>query len=256
MSWLVTAAFLGPVGELYRDQIIEEGREAEFLLLVGFLLSFLAIRASTRLMRSPKVPWWPGSITPGGLHIHHLVFGIVMMMVAGFLSFTGPGSPWIELLALTFGIGAGLTIDEFALWLYLEDVYWAEEGRSSIDAFIVAFVLAGLALLGLSPLEGDIDSGDIAATIVALTISALLFLITLSKGKPLTAVIGLFIPIVQTWGAIRLARPGSWWAKRRYPEGSKKLAKAEARNARWTARRLRGRDAIGGAPHLERPPKP
>ena len=68
---------------------------------------------------------------PGGLHIHHLVFGIVLMMVAGFLGFAiQPDSPWLEILAGLFGIGVGLTLDEFALWLYLEDVYWSEEGAA------------------------------------------------------------------------------------------------------------------------------
>ena len=86
-------------------------------------------------MRSPKVPWWPGSVKTGGVHIHHLVFGIVLLMLAGFLDFAfQPDSPWLEILAVAFGIGAGLTLDEFALWLHLEDVYWAEEGRRSVDA--------------------------------------------------------------------------------------------------------------------------
>ena len=69
----------------------------------------------------------------GGLHIHHLVFGIVLMMLAGFLGFAlQPGSPWIEIFAGLFGIGMGLTLDEFALWLYLDDVYWSDEGRSRL----------------------------------------------------------------------------------------------------------------------------
>ena len=81
-------------------------------------------------MRSPKVPWWPGSIKTGGIHVHHLVFGIVLLMLAGFLGFAlQPESPWLEILAAAFGVGMGLTLDEFALWLHLEDVYWAEQGR-------------------------------------------------------------------------------------------------------------------------------
>ena len=91
-------------------------------------------------MRSPRVPWWPGSVvSESGVHLHHLVFGIVTMMIAGAVGFTVLGdSPWTEICAFAFGVGAGLTIDEFALWVYLEDVYWSEEGRSSIDATVIA----------------------------------------------------------------------------------------------------------------------
>ena len=64
------------------------GQRAGFVLLGAFLLSFLFIRTSARLMRSPKVPWWPGSVTTeGGLHLHHLVWGIVLMLLSGFLEF-------------------------------------------------------------------------------------------------------------------------------------------------------------------------
>jgi len=121
----------------------EEGERAGLIVLATTLLSFLLIRVSTRLMRSPKVTWWPGSIkTEGGLHVHHLVFGIVLMLIAGFLLALQLGSPGTELAAATFGIGAGLTLDEYALWLHLEDVYWAEEGRRSVDAVIVAALVA------------------------------------------------------------------------------------------------------------------
>jgi hypothetical protein len=105
-------------------------QRAGLVLLGAMLLSFGFIRFSTRMIRA-EVSWWPGNVTPGGLHIHHLVFGIVGMIVAGFLEFVlQPASPWLEILAGLFGVGVGLTLDEFALWLHLEDVYWAEEGRS------------------------------------------------------------------------------------------------------------------------------
>ena len=86
---------------------------------------------STRMIRA-EVSWWPGNIeSESGLHVHHLVFGIITMMVAGTLGFAALGhSPYTEICAFFFGVGAGLTIDEFALWVYLEDVYWAEEGAA------------------------------------------------------------------------------------------------------------------------------
>ena len=122
-----------------------------FVLLAAFLLSFLFIRTSARLMRSPKVPWWPGSVTTGGgLHIHHLVWGIVLVLLSGFLRFSlDPKSPWGEILAAAFGIGMGFTLDEFALWVRLEDVYWSSEGRSSLDAVVVATVIGALVLTAL-----------------------------------------------------------------------------------------------------------
>src|SRR3954449_12466246 len=94
-------------------------QRAGLILLVSMLLSFGFIRFSTRMIRA-EVSWWPGNVSPGGLHIHHLVFGIVGMMVAGFLSFAlQPGEPWVEILAALFGIWMCLALDEFALWLYL-----------------------------------------------------------------------------------------------------------------------------------------
>ena len=144
-------------------------QRAGFVLLASFLLSFLFIRTSARLMRSPKVPWWPGSVTTeGGLHLHHLVWGIVLMLLSGFLEFaTSPVSPWNEILAAMFGVGAGFTLDEFALWVYLRDVYWAEEGRSSFDAVVVAALIGGLVVLGLSPFDLPDNGSSISAVALA-----------------------------------------------------------------------------------------
>src|SRR5947208_11334281 len=98
------------------------GQRAGFVLLAAFLGSFLFIRTSARLMRSPRVTWWPGSVTTeSGLHLHHLVWGIILLLLSGSLGFAlNPASPWNEILAALFGVGAGLTLDEFALWIHLE----------------------------------------------------------------------------------------------------------------------------------------
>jgi hypothetical protein len=227
----------------------DAGRRAGLVLLLGFLLSFAFIRMSTRLMRSPKVPWWPGSIeTEGGLHVHHLVFGVVLMMLAGFIAFAiQPYSPWFEITAGLFGIGMGLTLDEFALWLHLEDVYWAEEGRSSIDAVIMATLIGAAVVVGLLPWQTDSEE-SVAGFIVAEVVHLGLCLIAVFKGKPWTGVIGMFLPPVGWIGAIRLAKPGSPWAKRRYPAGSRKLERALARDAKRGDRYQRWQDLIGGAP--------
>jgi hypothetical protein len=176
-------------------------------------------------MRSPTVPWWPGSVkTEGGLHVHHLVFGIVLLLAAGFALALQPSSPWLEILAAAFGIGAGLTLDEYALWLHLEDVYWAEEGRRSVDAVVIAALLGGLLLMGFLPFSTDDGAGPIILTmLIVLLIAAVAIL----KGKIVMGVAGVLFPIVGLIGAIRIAKPGSFWAKRRYEPGSRKLARAE-----------------------------
>ena len=151
------------------------------------LLSFVLIRTSARLMRSPKVPWWPGSITPGGLHIHHLVFGIVLMMLLAFVMALQPGEPWFEITAGAFGVGAGLTLDEFALWLHLEDVYWSEAGRRSVDAIVVASLVAGLVLLGFLPFSTE-DSGP--AIVFGVLLNLGLAGIAVFKGKVFMGIAG------------------------------------------------------------------
>ncbi|MGH2966152.1 MAG: hypothetical protein ACRDMH_12360 [Solirubrobacterales bacterium] len=224
------------------------GSRAGFLLLAGMLLSFGFIRMSTRLMRSPKVPWWPGSVSTGGVHIHHLVFGIVLLMLAGFLQFAfQPDSPWLEILAVAFGIGAGLTLDEFALWLHLEDVYWAEEGRRSVDAIVVATIIAGAFVLGVAPV-GEGDTGSVLSVLFAMVEVLFFAAIVALKGKYWTALVSVFIPLVGWVSAFRLAKPSSPWASRRYAEGSEKLAKATARAERSSRRYRRWQDLIGGRP--------
>lgn len=232
--------------DLTSQEALDSHRQrAGLLVLAGMLASFAFIRFSTRMIRA-EVSWWPGNVTPGGLHIHHLVFGIVAMMLAGFLAFAfQPGSPWLEILAALFGIGVGLTLDEFALWLYLEDVYWSEEGRRSIDAVILATILGGALVLGLVPISTD-DSIPVILLSVALVL-AVCFVVA-SKGKLWSAVGGVFIPLVGLVAAIRLAQPGSPWARRRYASDSPKLAKAEARAERHHRRFRRIQDLIGGTP--------
>jgi hypothetical protein len=240
--------------ELWNEQILEKGREGIFLVFVGFLGSFLFIRTSTRLMRSPKVPWWPGSVSTGDLHVHHLVFGIVLMLAAPTLAYAiSEQSPWWELTAVAFGIGAGLTFDEFALWLHLEDVYWSDEGRRSVDAVAIAAVFMALVFLGTIPFE--IDSADaelfilsLAGLLATLAISGICFL----KGKLWHGVLGLFPALgpLAWWGAWRLAKPHSPWAKRFYAERRpEKQRRAEERyRDRRTDRLLDSlRTAFGGA---------
>jgi len=224
----------------------EEAARAGLILLGSFLLSFLFIRTSARLMRSPKVTWWPGSIeTEGGLHVHHLVFGIVLMLLAGFVLALQPASPWAEIMAGAFGIGAGLTLDEYALWLHLEDVYWSEQGRRSVDAVVIATLLGGLLMMGFLPFStGDGALEIVASMVFVLVVSAIAIL----KGKIVLGVTGvLFVPVGLV-GAIRLAKPDSPWARRRYPEDGRKMVRARKRYERHERRYQRFQDQVAGAP--------
>jgi hypothetical protein len=241
--------------DFWQDQLVAEDKQGLFLVLVGFIVSFSFIRMSTRLMRSPRVPWWPGSVvSESGVHVHHLVFGIVAMMIAGTVGFASLGeSPYLEICALIFGVGMGLTIDEFALWVYLEDVYWAEEGRTSIDATVIAASAMMMLLVGFSPFEFETGSlettlGSIFAAAVVLGFVAICFF----KQRILHGTIGFFVLPIAIYGACRIGKPGSPWARRRYVERrSEKQAKAvdRFRPDRHTERfKNAARDIIGGKP--------
>ena len=249
---MITASL---IADFWNDQILAEEKQGLFLVLAGFVLSFAFIRMSTRLMRSPKVPWWPGSVvSESGVHLHHLVFGIVTMMISGAVGFTVLGDgPWAEICALAFGVGAGLTIDEFALWIYLDDVYWAEEGRVSIDATVIAAAAMGLILLGFTPFTFETGSVDevlagVSSALIVLGLVAICF----AKQRILHGTVGFFVFPIAIYGAVRLGKPGSPWARRRYRERPPaKLAKAEERFKpdRHTERFKNAfRDIVGGKP--------
>jgi hypothetical protein len=242
------------VSEFWNEHILANNRQGVFLVLVGFILSFAFIRMSTRLMRSPKVPWWPGSVvSDSGVHLHHLVFGIVTMMIAGTLGFAAHGgSPWAEICGFLFGVGAGLTIDEFALWVYLDDVYWAEEGRSSIDATVIAAAAMALVVLGVNPLDTGTESEGWLALVVSGILLVLVVAICFFKGRRLHGIIGFFIFPVALYGACRIGKPDSAWARRRYGNRKpKKQTKAEQRfppDRRTDRYKDALRDVIGGKP--------
>jgi hypothetical protein len=220
-------------------------RTVALWLLAGFLGSFLFIRTSARLMRSPKVTWWPGSVKSGDLHIHHLVWGIILLLLCGFLGFaTEARTPWTQILAVLFGIGAGFTLDEFALWLRLEDVYWSEQGRQSVQAVMIATVFALFIVIGAVPFP----EGSLGVVVPIVIIDVVVTVVLLAKGKYFLALIGLFMPFVGWVGAIRVARPNSRWARRRYANKPKKQAKALKRGTRWDRRRVRFENLIAGAP--------
>jgi hypothetical protein len=240
------------VVHLYQVHIQEPGKQPLFLLLVGFVGSFLFIRFSVRMIRR-GTRWWPGNVTPGGLHIHHAVFGLFFLLLGGFGAFvTAATHPWLDAFGLVFGIGCGLVLDEFALILHLEDVYWSEQGRKSVDAVIVGICFTGLLLLGYLPLGAEPGGTIHWGLIGVLSFNALCAVITLLKGKFWVGMIGIFVPFISLIGAVRLARPTSPWARWFYGRRPRSARRARRREARYHARIDRGRqwlfDAIAGKP--------
>jgi hypothetical protein len=135
--------------ELYTFHFQNERRERLFLASVGFLVTFGAVRGITYLIRAGVGPFH--NVTSGGVHIHHLVWGILLLLVVGYvwLIEEGVGSNWVaSITAIAFGVGAALTLDEFALWLNLRDVYWEQAGRASIDAVVIFISLLSVGIWG------------------------------------------------------------------------------------------------------------
>ena len=132
---------------LYHFHFQDERRERLFLASLAFLVTFGIVRGITHLIRAGVGPFH--NVTSGGLHIHHLVWGILLLLVVGYvwLLEIGVGSSWVaSLTAIAFGAGAALTLDEFAIWLNMSDVYWERQGRESIDAVVI---FAGLLSVGV-----------------------------------------------------------------------------------------------------------
>ncbi|MDH6115294.1 hypothetical protein P3T36_006704 [Kitasatospora sp. MAP12-15] len=219
-------------------------------MLGAFVLTFVATRVVTRLIRAGRGPF--RNVDVGGTHVHHQVYGILAMVVAGAIEFAyRPGEPGVQILAVLFGAGAALTLDEFALWLHLRDVYWAEEGRKSVDA---AFLAAGVGLLlvaGFNPFS-DTGTGAAAHAVFAglLLVNLALCVGVILKGKTALGVIGLLVPLVALCAFLRLAKPASPWARWRYQDGSRKAERALRRYPPDRRTRLDAlKDLVGGMPH-------
>jgi hypothetical protein len=248
----------------FHRNIVDTGRVSLFCFFVALLVGFAFIRFSVRMIRA-DVRWWPGNVTPGGIHIHHVVFGTVFMVLGGVVGIALPGDqqPWRAIAASLFGVGTALVLDEFALIVYLKDVYWAEEGRRSVDAVFVAIAVTGLLLLGANPFDVTVEGGSrgfrATVIVISLLLSGVLAAVTFLKGKFWVGVFSLFVPTIGWFGAIRLARPASPWARRRYKEGSKKARRAARRDERWHAPthrlKVRLQELLAGRFDGPRPPR-
>ncbi|MEU0197538.1 MULTISPECIES: hypothetical protein [unclassified Streptomyces] len=245
--------------EWLERNIIEPGKLPLLLALVSFVLTFLITRTITRLIRAGKGPFRNISGS-GGVHVHHVVPGVVLTIVGGFGAVAGGQHGFgSALAAVVFGIGAGLVLDEFALVLHLADVYWTPAGRKSVEMVVLTAALVGLLLIGFSPLGVNDLSEDQqenrAAVIVNVVVNFAFALIALFKGKVRLAVVGVIVPVVALVAAVRLARPGSPWAKRFYRRRPRARARSGLRayhhDRRWAGPRRAFQDWLGGAPDPE-----
>ena len=244
----------------HRD-VIAAGKLPLMLCFVSFVVTFVSTRAITRLIRDGRGPF--RNITAGGTHIHHSVPGIILLMIGAFTAVGGPGTMgWLSFSAVAVGIGTSLVLDEFALILHLQDVYWSGEGQLSVEAVSLVAACLGLALVGFSPVRvANVDSAEFSLRISAtgvLAIDGCLALACVLKGKYRSGLFGLFLPPVALAGAVRLGRPNSIWARRLYR--GKKLEHATRRAAafdrRWKPVQADWEDFIGGRPSQPNPPPP
>lgn len=239
--------------EWYQTHLVDTGRSAALWALLGFLITYGIVRwitISIRRKHESGAADEGGAVKDvyiGGVHIHHQVWGILLVLLTGLLEFRfQPSSPWVEVLAALFGVGAALALDEFALWLHVDDVYWSPEGRKSIDAVMVAAVIGIALMLGASPLTSVSDNAERGGLVLASAAIVLMLVYTvvcLLKGKLITGLLGMVIPVIGPVGAIRLAKPESFWARRFY--GPEKAQRAQQRfGAEHEARRERLRDLM------------
>ena len=231
----------------YSSSIYLAGREPAFIMLLSFIITYIAARGYTRIAR--HTGW--GSASFGGVHTHHMVFGLVISFITAALVFslTPEQGPFLLLLAALFGCGAALVLDEFALILHLEDVYWEKEGRKSIDAVVIAIFTGSLLMLRIAPFEIDEDAISNGFSLIVL-LNLIIVIIAGLKGKIFLALIGIFIPIVSLIAAIRIAEPDSVWAKFLYKKEGKKIKKSILRYEHyekvWRVRKEKIWDIIGG----------
>jgi len=245
----------------HRD-VIAPGKLPLMLCFLAFVITFAVTRMITRMIRDGRGPF-RNQVTASGTHIHHSVPGIILLIIGAFTAIGDPGSVgWLSFAAVLIGIGTSLVLDEFALILHLQDVYWSGEGQLSVEAVSLTAACLGLALAGFSPFGvRDIDNIELTLRLTAtgiLVADGVLSFICVLKGKYRTALFGLFLPPVGVIGAVRLARPASIWARVRYR--GRRLERATRRAAdfdrRWAPLQTGWANFIGGRPSQPNPPVP
>ena len=206
----------GAMASWWHRDVIAAGKLPLMLCFLAFVLTFAPTRTITRMIRDGRGPF-RNQVTASGTHIHHSVPGLILLIIGAFTAIASPGSlGWRCFAGLAVGIGTSLVLDEFALILHLQDVYWSGEGQLSVEAVSLTAACLGLALVGFSPFGvKDVDGIELSLRLTAtgiLIADFVLAFICVLKGKYRSALFGLFLPPVGVIGALRLARPSSIWA--------------------------------------------
>src|SRR5215212_3419413 len=187
------------MGSWWHRNIIEPGKLPLLLCALAFIVTFVATRLIVRSIRAGKGPF-RNNVSQGGLHVHHMVPGVILLLIGGVFGLSTPSEPWWSICAVVFGVGAALVLDEFSLILHLDDVYWTEQGRLSVDAVFLTGGLLLLLLVGASPLGvEDLDATETATRwglFINLVVALALVVIVALKGKYITAAIGVVVPLV------------------------------------------------------------
>ncbi|TAM72521.1 MAG: hypothetical protein EPN51_02665 [Mycobacterium sp.] len=266
-------SFVDEMSRWFEHDIHDRGHLPLLCCLVAFILTFFVTRTFVRFIRHgvdngrPTRWWHPRNVHVGGVHIHHVTFGVVLTLLSGLtlvtLSIDGH-EPQFMVAATFFGIGAALVLDEYALILHLSDVYWSEDGRTSVDAVFAAVAVAGLLIMGLHPLMFFLpiwhDANSVALRAVvggAMALTLPLAVVVVLKGKVWTGLLGMFLVVLLVIGAIRLSRPHAPWARWRYSTHPEKMRRALQRERRLRRPVVRAKlylqCAIAGTPRFPDP---
>lgn len=236
------------LGRWGSNEVVHGYKGPLLLSLVAFVITFVATRTITRMIRAGRGPFH--NVSSGGVHLHHSTPGVLLLVAGAFISIGADGRrPGTYLSAAMIGVGASLVLDEFAMIFHLQDVYWAQEGQLSVNVVSLAAACVGLGVAGVSPfgVRGLDDTtrlvrGSVAA---ALVIHLVFVAVAVLKGKYVSALLGLFLGPVA-------------WARKFY--SSRKIERAttcgRAVDARWGPVRERWADFIGGQPSEPNPTPP
>jgi hypothetical protein len=266
----VLHSFVTEVTRWFAHDVHDSGHLPLLCCLVAFILTFFVTRTFVRFIRHraatgrPTRWWHPRNVHVGGVHIHHVTFGVVLTLLSGLMLVTlsiDGHEPEFILAATLFGIGAALVLDEYALILHLSDVYWSEDGRTSVDAVFAAVAVAGLLIMGLHPLMFFLpiwhgaDSTVLRAVVgSAMALTLPLAVVVVLKGKVWTGLLGMFLVVLLVIGAIRLSRPHAPWARWRYSTRPDKMRRALQRERTLRRPVVRAKlylqCAIAGTPRL------
>jgi hypothetical protein len=243
----------------HRD-VIEAGKLPLMLCFLAFVLTFAITRTITRLIRAGRGPF-KDQVSSSGVHVHHAIPGLILLIIGAFIGVSALGSDaWTLTSAILVGMGTSLVLDEFALLLRLTDVYWSNEGRISVDMVSLTAACLGLVLVGISPVGvNEVGTTELAVRISGIAILAihgLLVFVCVLKSKYRIALFGLFLSPIALFGAVRLGRPGSVWARRRYSGRQTKRATERAADfdRRFAPLQHRWENLVGGRPSLPDPP--